>query len=382
MLESWRVADHYPDHARRRTGLYGRSKGWRRNRLYTDGGFVVDAIGLDTAMRGIKVEERRPDLIIFDDLDAKHDTQRTTQRKIETLTTSLLPAGTADVAVLGVQNLIIPDGIFSQMYDDRAEFLVDRITNGPVPSILDLQIERRHDDDSGRVVSEIVGGIPTWSEGQGIEECQQFINTFGLGAFLLECQHEVFEREGALWTRDMIRHVEKPTDEIVRVVVGVDPSGGANEIGIIAAAKYRNGRGAILADHTQPGNLGSLNWGRKSVNLYDLLQADRIVGEANFGGDMVASNIQVAAPERRVPVKLVNASRGKRQRAEPVASLYGDRMIDHVGVFPELEREQVTWVPDVDDWSPNRIDAAVWALHELFLARKPRRRKMLNGQLR
>ena len=98
---------------------YGTSRGWRRNRLRTAGGFTIDAVGLDTAARGLKVEEQRPDLIFLDDIDGKHDTLATTAKKIATLTTSVLPAGSSNVAVIFVQNLIIKDGVASRLADGR-----------------------------------------------------------------------------------------------------------------------------------------------------------------------------------------------------------------------------------------------------------------------
>jgi hypothetical protein len=112
-----------PTHSRPLLGKHGNARGWRRNRIRTAGGFTLDAIGLDVAARGVKLEDQRPDFIIFDDIDGKLDTPATTAKKIATLTTSLLPAGSANVAVLGIQNLIIPDGIFSQLVDGRADFL-------------------------------------------------------------------------------------------------------------------------------------------------------------------------------------------------------------------------------------------------------------------
>jgi hypothetical protein len=83
----------------RMVSKFGASRGWRRNRLRTSGGFTVDAIGLDTAARGVKVEEQRPDLIILDDIDDKHDSAGATARKIKTITTSILPAGSSNAAI-------------------------------------------------------------------------------------------------------------------------------------------------------------------------------------------------------------------------------------------------------------------------------------------
>jgi hypothetical protein len=138
LLESPRFGQAFPAAASRMVGKYGSSRGWRRNRLRTASGFTVDAVGLDTARRGIKIEEARPDLIVFDDLDDPLDTAATTEKKITLLTRNLLPAGATDLAVVGVQNLVKPDGIFAQLADGRADWLADRIVSGPLPAVAGL----------------------------------------------------------------------------------------------------------------------------------------------------------------------------------------------------------------------------------------------------
>lgn len=188
------------------------------------------------------------------------------------------------------------------------------------------------------------------------------------------------EVEGALWTWAAIERLRmSQAPELVRVVVGVDPSGGANEIGIVGAGRIKSPcpcgsedeRGphfAVLDDRSLVGS--PERWGRAVVDCYDSLEGDRIVAERNFGGDMVESTIRVA--DATVPVEVITASRGKAQRAEPISALYEKGRVHHIGVFPELETEQTSWVPG-DDWSPNRVDAVVWALTDLSTGpRRPR----------
>lgn len=193
----------------------------------------------------------------------------------------------------------------------------------------------------------------------------------------------IAEVEGALWTWVWIEKTrwKKAWGEpdLVRLVVGVDPSGGQNEIGILAAGRvvspcpcgHEDERGshfAVLEDSSLVSS--PERWGRAATDLYHDLGADKVVAEKNFGGDMVASTLRVA--DAAVPVDLVNASRGKQQRAEPISALYEQQRVHHVGALPEFENELTTWVPG-DDWSPNRLDAGVWALTELNTAtRKPR----------
>ena len=362
MLEGSAVEKFYPDHAKRMMGKFGSSKGWRRNRIRTRGGFTIDALGLDVAARGVKMEEQRPDLIVFDDIDELHDSPLATKKKIATLTKSLLPAGSKDVAIMGIQNLIIPHGVFAQLEDGRADFLVKRRVSGPHPALRDMKTEMKKRD--GKVLPTIVSGEPVW-KGQGVSECQDLMDTIGLRAFNEEAQHQVHEREGALWTKDTINHItEMPP--LKRSVVAGDPSGGGDDIGIVGAGVTFDGRGVVFVDRTQPGGLGPLNWGRAMVDTYDEFEMDKIIAERNYGGDMVESNIKAAAGQRRIPFEFVNASRSKMIRAEPVASLYEDGLVDHYGPLVELEIEMTSWVPG-DPWSPNRLDALVWCLSYLML---------------
>lgn len=218
LLESDGVARFYPAHSERKLSKYGHSKGWNTQRLRTAGGFTVDAIGLDTAARGLKVEDQRPDLIVLDDIDGKHDSLATTTKKIETITTSILPAGSSNVAVLAVQNLIIPDGVFTRLADGRADFLADRIVSGPHPAVHDLEYEMRR-DDKGIRRAVITGGMASW-EGQSLTTCQQIIKRAGLSAFLKECQHMVRElAEGLALDFDESRHLQTWNGPDLREVI-------------------------------------------------------------------------------------------------------------------------------------------------------------------
>ncbi len=162
----------------------------------------------------------------------------------------------------------------------------------------------------------------------------------------------------------------------VRVVVSVDPSGASDdeanadndEIGIAVDALGTDGRAYLLEDLTVKG--GPSTWGKVAVQAFMRHKADVVVGESNFGGGMVKSTIQVAARalEARVPFKMVTASRGKIQRAEPFSALYAEGKVRHVGVFAKLEDEMCAFTTGgyVGPKSPNRADAHVWGLAELF----------------
>lgn len=221
MLESASIEQFYPDLGERELGKFGRPRAWRRQQLRTASGFTVDAIGLDTARRGAKVKEARPGLMVFDDIDGKHDTPKTTRRKIETITTSLLPAGSQDVAVLAIQNLIIPTGVFAKLAnvaDEQADFLSDRIVSGPHPAILDAEVEQRE----GKFY--LVDGRPTW-QGQDLAVCQENINTWGYTAWLQEAQHEVDAPLGGIWDHVEFQHIDwQDLPDLVMGCVWVDPA--------------------------------------------------------------------------------------------------------------------------------------------------------------
>ena len=174
--------------------------------------------------------------------------------------------------------------------------------------------------------------------------------------------------DGALWNRAMLdecRVMELPGD-LRRVVVAIDPAGGSSrrsdETGIVAAGVGRDGRGYVLADAS--GRYTPDGWARAAIGLYDSLKADRIVAEANFGGEMVEGTIRAVNP--RVPVKLVHASRGKMVRAEPVVALYEQRRVHHVGNLPGLEDQLCGWNPAEAGPSPDRLDALVWGITDLM----------------
>ena len=183
---------------------------------------------------------------------------------------------------------------------------------------------------------------------------------------------DVVDVPGALWnqaTIDSNRVTKHPP--LVRVGVGVDPPGGATECGIVAAGvgPWRvNGKqdqhAFVIMDKSLRGSPHA--WASEVVSCYHLVKADRIFGEKNFGGDMVESAVRTV--DATVSYQDVYASRGKAVRAEPVAALYEQGRVHHVGLFPELEAEMTSWLAGESAWSPNRVDALVWILTMLMLS--------------
>lgn len=183
------------------------------------------------------------------------------------------------------------------------------------------------------------------------------------------------EAEGALWSYALIEEnrIETP-NSVGRIVLGLDPPGGVTEAGIVVAGELPNcdcggarlPHYAVLEDAS--GTYSPEVWASVSVSTLEAWGGDRIVAEKNFGGDMVEATIRNVSAD--VPVKNVTASRGKRLRAEPIKALYEQARVHHVGVLGPLETEMVQWIPDESPWSPNRLDALVWALTELSTGKK------------
>ena len=178
----------------------------------------------------------------------------------------------------------------------------------------------------------------------------------------------------ALFTDECIdtwRVIDGVLPDMVRVVVGVDPSGAGDSdnadndaIGIIVAGLGTDGNAYVIEDLTV--KAGPKTWGTVVTTAYDRHEANAVVGETNYGGEMVNFVIQTCRP--RTPFKKVTASRGKHVRAEPFSSLYEQGRVRHVGAFNELEEEitHFTTTGFVGPDSPNRADALFWCLAELF----------------
>ena len=356
----------------RAVNRYGHSKGWRRDQLRTENGFNVASLGLDAAMRGIKLDNFRPDLIIFDDVDGRHDSPATTAKKIATITESILPAGSSDCAVLFLQNLIIKDGIVGQLVDGRADFLRRRTVSPIEPAVYNLTYEATP-GENGLIYWRITGGTASWA-GQDLTTCEAQLNEWGKSAFLREAQHRV-EEEAGLWDRqrdiDAHRVTEHPA--LIRIAVSVDPSITTNgdEAGILVGGVAIEAPGGVksavyhayvLADYSIQGS--PLTWATQAVTAYRKERATLLVAEANQGGEMVSTTI--ATIPKAPPVVLVHASQGKRTRAEPVHAEYEVGRVHHVGEFPALESEMCTW--QQGDPSPNRMDALVWLITKLLLS--------------
>jgi len=206
------------------------------------------------------------------------------------------------------------------------------------------------------------------------------------------------EVPGALWPLEVIERARMPAlaaptpeawraagmPDLTRIVVGVDPSGsdgtGGDVQGIVVVGKGVDGRAYVLEDCSC--RLPPAGWAKRAVAAYHRWQADRIVAEVNYGGAMVESTIRTA--DANVPVTIEHASRGKHIRAEPVAALYEQGKVSHVGTFRELEDQMglTTTAGYQGGDSPDRMDAMVWAMTDLMLGEEAQVAMFLSRRVR
>lgn len=187
---------------------------------------------------------------------------------------------------------------------------------------------------------------------------------FELGEFLDDV-------EGALWNMEQINldRVES-YPKLTKIVVSIDPATTSNknsdETGITASGIDSDNNIYVLDDRS--GKYTPSQWANIAVKTADDWNADYIVAEKNQGGDMVKHTIQTESTNYLV--KLVSASKGKYARAEPIVAQYEQHKIHHVGCFPELEDQMCSWVPNISDFSPDRVDSLVWGISELTLNKR------------
>ncbi len=176
--------------------------------------------------------------------------------------------------------------------------------------------------------------------------------------------------DNALWRRGWIKIDDAP--EMQRIIVSIDPATtsevGSDETGIIVAGIGKDGRGYVLADES--GKFRPEEWARRAISMFDAYQADAIVAEVNQGGDMVEAVIRAESRGRIVPVRKVTATRSKHVRAEPIAALYEQGKVRHAGEFDTLVDQLCAFTIGFDrkqqGYSPDRVDALVWAMTDLF----------------
>jgi hypothetical protein len=380
ILESPAIETFYPEMASRLVGKYGNSKGWKRNRLRTQHGFTIDALGLDAAARGAKLDDARPDFIVFDDIDEETDSLATVEKKVKQLTRKVLPAGARDVAILGVQNLVHPESVFARLAGSAAtpaDFLATRTVSGPIPAIRGMEYVQ---DEHGRFV--ITGGTASWA-GQDLQTCQENIDDWGFSAFMSEAQHEVGAPPGGLYSHLTWRrctHAEVPA--LRRIVVWVDPA---------VTDKDTSDSHAIQADgigidgtiyrlYSWEGRTSPLDSLKRAIRKAIELGAEKVGVETDQGGDTwqvvyrqalgeVLAEIEGADPlaTYRTPKfdedKAGSGHGGKVERSNKMLADYERGRIVHVeGTTDALERGLYRF-PKTKPF--DLADAAYWSWADL-----------------
>lgn len=207
----------------RSVNAYGNSDGWTSKLLRTAQGWNALAVGLDTNVRGAKLDELRPDLIILDDVDGLHDSPGVTGKRLRTITRTILPAGSTDCAIIFIQNTIHRNSIMAQVLDGRAEILLNRVVSSE-PAVHGLAYERRERED-GTPYYAVTEGEATWPEGQSIAVVEGQINDWGLTAVLEEAQHAVEDVDGGMFSHLVYRHTTwEQLPALIRKTVWCDPA--------------------------------------------------------------------------------------------------------------------------------------------------------------
>ncbi|MBU9236207.1 phage terminase large subunit [Burkholderia multivorans] len=321
--------------------------------------------------------------IWFSGLDDKERVEKVLGKEFATLyfnECSQIPMGSVDIAITRLAQLVYtriegrqPEPLKMRAYYDcnppsKAHWTykrfiqkVDPETGEPLSNPADYDSFQINPHDNAQNLSD---SYLKTLEGMSARLQKRFLK----GEFSDATPNQLFAEE----TIDRWRHRDdEPLPDMVRVVVAVDPSGSGDvdnadndEIGIAVVGLGTNGVAYLLEDCTV--KAGPATWGSVAASAYDRHAADLVVGEGNFGGAMVQHVILTARP--RTPFKMVTASRGKAVRAEPFSSLYEQGKVRHVGQYRELEDELTSFstVGYLGEGSPNRADALIWALTEIF----------------
>lgn len=364
---------------------------------------VRSAIALDTLPKvlrlcypGVSMEEHRMDgyfefphnksQIWIGGLDDKERVEKILGQEYATIflnECSQIPYGSVMIARTRLAQVI--EGLQQRMYYDlnptgkthwsNVEFGLKKnpVSRQPLPDPHNyerMQINPR--DNQENLSEEYLQSLETMPEKQR--------RRFYLGEYIDEV-------DGALFSYDRFDAVRIELSEmppLKRIVVAIDPSGArgeedkrSDEIGICVAGKGYDGRGYLLEDLTC--RLGPSGWARRAVEAYHRWTADSIVAEMNFGRAMVEETIRSVDP--LIPIRSVTASRGKAVRAEPVSTLYEERidLMRHVGRFPDLEDQLCAFAVSgyTGERSPDRADAFIWAISDLMVS--PARAQLLFG---
>jgi len=340
-------------------GEFGNQKGWNKSTLRTNTGFTIMAIGLDKEFRGVKIDTTRPDLIIFDDIDAHEDTEYTVEKKRDNIVKKILPMGGNETSILFIQNLINPNGIASELIGN-ADYMFNRNVN--VEKAIE-NLEYNKEDKSIR-------GIATW-EGQPLDICQRFVYERGINSFLEECQHEFPLSTGSFFTSDNLTIINT-LPEMVRTVRGWDFAATQG------AGDYTAG---VLLGMCKQGNIYVIDcirgqWGPDKVTemVDSVFRNDKLIYK-NYSivvpQDPGAAGIQVAnSYVNKYKAKAVGQSGSKANKALAYAERFNTSLYILDSEWKgEFIREHNNFTTNNRHRFDDQIDAAAIAFNELAVRR-------------
>lgn len=338
ILESPEVERYYPLLSQRQVNKFGHSKGWKRDRVRTASGVIIDAAGLDTSIRGLLLEGDRPDVIILDDIDGKEDTLKTTEKKIRRITSDIIPAGAPNRVIIGLQNIINPHGVFTRLADldpeHPADFLMDRFVSGPYPAVYGLEYAQTGLNAEGRPIYKIIAGRSSWEEGRPLTMLEHELNQMGPTQFTEEKQNEVGKLKGSLYAAFDLKTVDRPyPQEFVDAVVVVDPAVTATDDsdsnGVRSGGRLPSGK--VVGMYAWEGIDTVTNNLKRAFRQALEIDASTVIVETNQGGDTWAVTYNAVWRElvedpaetrftlrtrqpRMIQVKASVATGGKRER--------------------------------------------------------------------
>lgn len=312
----------------------------------------------------------------LDDIDSKHDSPAITEKKIETITTSILPAGSQNMTAIAIQNLVISTGIFARFADGTADFLGDRVMIGPIQAVEDLTYRVINN------ISQITGGTATWA-GQSIVVCEEQMKKWGIKAFLAEAQHQIGVLQGGTFDGVEYTHItEAELPDLARIVCWIDPAvssttrSDCQAIQIDGIERIANPklRPRIFRLYSWEGIATPSNMIKQALREGTARHVETIGFETNQGGDLwedqyltIAGDMLDAEEIEYIPTfaseKAGAHTGGKEDRASRMLTDYTRGYMVHVeGTHTTLENALGRFPLIAPD---DLVDAAYWAWNDL-----------------
>jgi hypothetical protein len=314
----------------RAVNAYSASVNWTAQRLQTSNGFGVVGVGLNSRVRGARLGEFRPDLIILDDIDETHDSQTAVAKKLKTVTSAVLAAGATYATALFIQNKIHEESIIAQVADGRAEILLGA-TVTQEPAVRNLEYERVETAEGPRY--RVTGGEATWPEGQGLTVAEKQINEWGLQVFLSESQHEDAPN-GGLFDMPVAKAMAygswQGPKKGRRYLVGIDPNFGGKDNFVAQVWDCTESPVALAAEYAEADR--TIETSVESVSrLIEDYGPEIVAVESNSGGRIVLEQLIRLFPSVRI---------------EGVTTTAASKKVNTDRIALAIESREVTYPPE------------------------------------